>query len=360
MKLFNVGASRPATDAAWASAANDLVQRTLAQHGLVSPLGQGAQTNRVPLPSLDDMLVKLSGPTLRSGSAQNGIPDGAIFGDDTFTCASGSRSYRLYVPARASEGASGVVMMLHGCTQTPEDFAAGTGMNALADRDGFVVIYPAQSRGDNAQSCWNWFSRGDQRRDRGEPAILASLAQKVCAEHGVTRDATFVAGLSAGAAMAVILGETYPDVFAAVGAHSGLPAGSAKDVPSAFAAMAGNALDGPDPETAGHRVRTILFHGSADRTVHPSNGDGIARRARGAGPGQTVETSATGKAAGRTYVRDVSSDGNGTALVEHWTVDGQGHAWSGGQLAGSYTDPKGPDASAEMIRFFFENASKDI
>lgn len=359
MKLFNVGATRPAIDAARASAANDLVQRTLAQNGLISPLEQNGQTDQARVLSLDNMLAKLSGPTMRPRSPQIIVPDGAIFRDDEFTCVSGSRRFRQYVPAAASEGASGVVMMLHGCTQTPEDFAVGTGMNALADRKGFVVIYPAQSRGDNAQSCWNWFSRGDQRRGRGEPAILASLAQKVCAEHGVTRDHTFVAGLSAGAAMAAILGETYPDVFAAIGAHSGLPAGSAKDVSSAFAAMAGNALEGPDPVQADLRVRTILFHGSADHTVHPANSDGIARRARSAGPGQSVESTTSGEVEGRSYTRCVSSDTDGTALVEHWAIDGQGHAWSGGHPAGSYTDPKGPDASAEMARFFFETSSKD-
>lgn len=359
MKFFNVGASRPATNAAWALAANDLVQRTLAQHGLVSPLAQGGETHRVDLSALDGMLPKAACATTRSGLSQAPIPTGALFQDDIFTCAAGSRRYRAYIPASAANGASGVVMMLHGCSQTPEDFATGTGMNALADRDGFVVIYPAQSRGDNAQSCWNWFSRGDQRRGGGEPAILAALAQKVCADHGVTRDRTFVAGLSAGAAMAVILGETYPDVFAAIGAHSGLPVGSAKDVPSAFAAMAGKPLNSPDPVRTGRRVRTILFHGSADRTVHPMNSDGIARRAHRAGPSQSVELSTAGDAAGRTYTRNISSDADGIALVEHWTIEGQGHAWSGGQPGGSYTDPKGPNASAEMIRFFFETPNKD-
>lgn len=359
MKLFNVGATRPAADTAWASAANALVHRTLAQHGLATPLEQGEQTDRTNQSSLEEMSVTFSSRTRQPRVQEIGIPSGATFADATYACGAGSRRYRLYVPASASEGATGVVMMLHGCTQTPEDFAAGTGMNALADRHGFVVIYPAQSRGDNAQSCWNWFSRSDQRRGRGEPAILAGLAEKVRAEYDVTTNNTCVAGLSAGAAMAVILGETYPDVFAAVGAHSGLPAGSAKDVPSAFAAMAGDALVGPVPETASHRVRTILFHGSADRTVHPLNGEGIARRARGVGSTQSIETSDTGVASGRSYTREISSDVDGTVLVEHWTVEGQGHAWSGGQPGGSYTDPKGPDASAEMIRFFFEDTRKD-
>ena len=355
MKLFNVGAMRPASDGARLSAANDLVQRTLARHGLAGPAAPGGPTAVSALPSLTQMLAKLSSAQTGPGAAAVVVPDGAAFKDDTFTCAAGSRRFRTYVPAKAAKGATGVIVMLHGCTQSPEDFAVGTGMNALADAHGLVVIYPAQSRGDNAQSCWNWFSRGDQRRGRGEPAILAALTQQVCTEHGIKRDRTFVAGLSAGAAMAAILGETYPDVFAAVGAHSGLPLGSAKDVPSAFAAMAGNALETPGVAQAGHTVRTIVFHGTADSTVHPSNGDGIARRARDSHARQSVETSISGDTGGRRYTRALSCDLDGTALVEHWTVEGQGHAWSGGKPAGSYTDPKGPDASAEMIRFFFEN-----
>ncbi|WP_254656233.1 extracellular catalytic domain type 1 short-chain-length polyhydroxyalkanoate depolymerase [Jannaschia sp. CCS1] len=276
---------------------------------------------------------------------------------NTFTCRSGSRAYRMYVPTSASRGVSGVVMMLHGCTQTPEDFAAGTGMNALAEDYGLIVIYPAQSRGDNAQSCWNWFSRGDQGRGRGEPSILAELAMEVCADHGISRDRTFVAGLSAGGAMAAILGETYPDVFAAIGVHSGLPVGAAKDVPSAFAAMGGTILDAPVANLGNTPMRTIVFHGSADSTVHPKNGDHVARRALDAGAGQILLTSQRGEKNGRSYTQSIYSDPAGAAVVEHWCVDGQRHAWSGGQAVGSYTDASGPDASAEMVRFFLKAAA---
>lgn len=356
MKLFHVGATRPTINATRLSAANDLVQRTLAQHGLASPMGQGASAGRIGLPSLDGMLSKLSDLPTGPAQTQPVVAHNAQFTDKPYSCTSGSRSYRLYVPASAPEGVSGVVMMLHGCTQTPDDFAIGTGMNALADQYGFVVIYPAQSRGDNAQSCWNWFSRGDQRRGRGEPAILAGLAQEICGKYDVKRENAYVAGLSAGAAMAVILGEEYADVFAAVGAHSGLPVGAAKDVASAFSAMSGNALDGPDQVQSDNHVRTILFHGTADRTVHPSNGDGIANRARNAGPAQSLEVSVTGTIAGRSYSKDISSNAYGITLVEHWKVEGQGHAWSGGQAGGSFTDPQGPDASAEMVRFFFQSS----
>lgn len=360
MKLFNVGAMRPATDDARLSAANELVQRTLAQHGLVPEIGQAGGTSPISIPSLDGMLAKFVRPIGNAGHADVAIPVGAEFKRETFTCLSGSRTYRTYVPASASEGVTGVVMMLHGCTQTPEDFAAGTGMNALAEQHRFVVIYPAQSRGDNAQSCWNWFSRGDQRRGKGEPAILAGMAKQVCDEHDVGRDQTFVAGLSAGAAMAVILGETYGDVFAAVGAHSGLPVGAANDVPSAFAAMAGTALDAGPVQQSDASVRTIVFHGTADATVHPSNGDAIARRALAGNSSQSIETSNWGNVAGRDYACATSSDFDGLPIVEHWTIDGQGHAWSGGLSAGSYTDPKGPDASAEMIRFFFNTTNEEL
>ena len=360
MKFFNAGAPRRATDAARLSAANDLVHRTLARHGLLMSDNRTRAEEPTEPFSLNDLLSGVMGPWNAPAPVPSNLPAGAEFRQETYTCASGSRRFRTYIPAAAEAGATDVVVMLHGCSQTPEDFAAGTGMNGLAEKHAFIVVYPEQSRGDNAQSCWNWFSRGDQMRGRGEPDLLAGMTAQVCAEHGVARNNTFVAGLSAGAAMAAILGETYGDVFAAVGAHSGLPSGSAKDVPSAFAAMAGSALASPLPPVGGHRVRTIVFHGSSDNTVHPSNGHGIAQRARRINAPQSIETSMSGHAVGRRFTREVSSGPNGAGLVEYWAIDGQGHAWSGGQPGGSYTDPKGPDASAEMVRFFFEKSHEDL
>ncbi|MEQ6205015.1 PHB depolymerase family esterase [Sulfitobacter sp. HNIBRBA2951] len=360
MKFFNVGAMRPATDGARLSAANDLVQRTLARHGLVPQAGNAIQQKMPALPSLNSMLDQFAGATGNADAVDITMPEDAQFRRDTFTCPAGSRTYRTYIPASSVMGVTGVVMMLHGCTQTPEHFATGTGMNVLAEQHRFIVVYPAQSRGGNAQSCWNWFSRGDQRRGKGEPSILAGIASSVAKVHGVLRDKTFVAGLSAGAAMAVILGETYDDVFAAVGAHSGLPTGAAKDVASAFSAMAGAALDpGPQPEPA-VSTRTIVFHGTADATVHPSNGAAIARRAAGLNARQSIETECNGTTAGRRFTRIISSDLQGKPIVEYWAIEGQGHAWSGGQASGSYTDAKGPDASAEMIRFFYNSTDKDL
>lgn len=360
MKIFNVGALRPATDSARLSAANDLVQRTLARHGLVAQSGQVVRQKTSSLPSLNSMLDQFTGPKDNARAFDIMVPEGAQFRLDTYTCSAGSRTYRSYIPASATAGVTGLIMMLHGCTQTPEDFAAGTGMNALAEQHRFVVVYPAQSRGENAQSCWNWFSRGDQQRGKGEPAILAGIASAIAKEHGITRDHTFVAGLSAGAAMAVILGETYDDVFAAVGAHSGLPVGAAKDVVSAFAAMGGNAPDTDTQPRSASETRTIVFHGTADATVHPSNGDAIARRAVKLNAPQSIETIAKGTVAGRQFTRVTSSDLQGKPVVEHWMIEGQGHAWSGGQPAGSYTDAKGPNASTEMIRFFFNTPNKDL
>jgi len=356
---FNTGARRSVTDDARATrltAAQDLVQRTLAQHGLASFASPSSPPDAQGLISLlQGVLPTGDGTTTpRSTPKPADIPDGAQFLFGTHQGKSGSRAYRTYVPASAETGASGIVMMLHGCTQTPEDFAIGTGMNALAERDGFIVIYPEQSQGASAQTCWNWFSPNDQRRDRGEPEILAGIARMAMAQYDVPSERTFVAGLSAGAAMAVILGHTYPDVFAAAGAHSGLPYGVAKDVASAFAAMAGQRPD-ETAEPGRPGIRTIVFHGFADSTVHVSNGETIARNAERHAPSPSVQTTRKGTAGGRSYTATICTGPDGRDHLEHWVIDQLGHAWSGGQPGGSYTDPRGPDASAEMLRFFFES-----
>lgn len=352
---FSTGAKRSVNDEARAErlkAAQDLVQRTLAQHGLASPSSASSPVAAPVQAGLLQNVLSIGGRTLRADPSKAlNIPDGAQFLSATHQGRSGSRGYRTYVPVSAETGVSGIVMMLHGCTQTPEDFAIGTGMNALAEKHRLVVIYPEQARGANAQTCWNWFSPNDQHRDKGEPEILAGIAQKAMALYDVSPDCTFVAGLSAGAAMAVILGHTHPDVFAAVGAHSGLPYGAASNVASAFAAMAGQTAQGTvQPPSPG--VRTIVFHGSADSTVHPVNGAAIALNAERQGPSQSVQTSRKGNTSGRSYTTTISTGPERRDYLEHWVIDGLGHAWSGGQRGGSYTDPSGPEASAEMVRFF--------
>ena len=221
------------------------------------------------------------------------LPDGARFEARSHVGATGARDYRLYVPASAARGARGLVVMLHGCTQTPEDFAAGTGMNALAEAHGLLVAYPGQTASDNPNACWNWYRPKDQARGTGEPAIIAGLTSAVADEFDLPTDRIFVAGLSAGGAMAAILGETYPDLYAAVGVHSGLPRGAASDVRSAFAAMRHAPAVGT-PTPVGRTPRVIVFHGGADATVHPSNAAEIVARAGVDVPGATTEQTAAG------------------------------------------------------------------
>jgi poly(hydroxyalkanoate) depolymerase family esterase len=294
------------------------------------------------------------------GTAQHArqpiIPEGAQFLARTFTCPAGSRSYRLYVPASAPDLPRGLVVMLHGCKQDPEDFAAGTGMNAVAETHGLVIAYPRQSSADNASSCWNWFRPADQMRDRGEPSIIAGITKEIMSEFGLDRTRVFVAGLSAGGAMAAVMGETYPDLYSAAGIHSGLAYGSANDVLSAFSAMRGDGGLASSPKRLAnrHRLRTIVFQGSADLTVHPSNSDRIVAAATPTGAGCAVRQEPGRCASGRTYTRTIITDPAAGPAVEYWLVDGAGHAWSGGHPSGTYTDPHGPDASSQMVRFFLK------
>ena len=269
-------------------------------------------------------------------------PEGGRWQRLHWASAEGARDYRLYLPANPAPP-SGLVLLLHGCTQNPEDFVTGTRMIAEAERAGLILLVPEQGRGDNPQLCWNWFRPGDQQG--GEAALLAALASCVAREHGVPEGRVFAAGLSAGGAMAAILGAAHPEVFAAVGVHSGLPAGAAQDMAGAFAAMKG-ARGAARPI----RARTIAFHGSADATVAPANGEAVLAAAR-AGLRGATETAAHGLT-GRPWRVTRLGDAEGRAMAEHWVVDGLGHAWSGGDPRGSYADPKGPDASAEMVRFF--------
>jgi poly(hydroxyalkanoate) depolymerase family esterase len=285
--------------------------------------------------------------------------DGGAFLALNHTGPAGSRPYKLYVPAGAADRPRPLVVMLHGCKQNPDDFAAGTRMNALAEQHGFLVAYPAQSRNANGSNCWNWFRPEDQRREGGEPAILAGIVADVVRDHRVDPARVFVAGLSAGAAMAVILGQTHPEVFAAVGAHSGLPIGAAHDVGSAFMAMSGAQAGQSRPPSrrgaGGARgPRTIVFHGDQDATVVARNGEAIVAQAVAGGVPLTPTPRERASARGRDYTRTVYTDKDGRARVESWLLDGGAHAWSGGSAEGSYTDPTGPDASAEMVRFFLD------
>jgi poly(hydroxyalkanoate) depolymerase family esterase len=264
----------------------------------------------------------------------------------------GSLDYRLYVPANHEQRELALVVMLHGCTQNPEDFALGTRMNALAEEFGLIVAYPHQTRLANPNGCWNWFDRRHQNRGSGEPAKLAGLAQALAKEFDVRRERVFAAGLSAGGAMAEVLAATYPDVFDGVGIHSGLPYKSAADVPSAFAAMKGTpALDPAPLAASGRHVRKIIFHGLADSTVNPANGEHIfdeVERGETSLARSDLDWPIEGGRVSRTAVKD--SDGR--PVAEQWLVEGGGHAWFGGDLRGSFTQTVGLDASRVMVRFF--------
>jgi poly(hydroxyalkanoate) depolymerase family esterase len=258
------------------------------------------------------------------------------------------------VPSGYSGQSLPVVVMLHGCTQNPDDFAAGTRMNEVAEEHTFLVAYPRQPQSANMQKCWNWFNAGDQQREGGEPSLIAGIAMQVVEEFSADPTRIYVAGLSAGGAAAAIMAATYPDIFAAVGVHSGLACGAARDMPSAFAAMSGGGTIRQRGE--GRMVPTIVFHGDADRTVNPCNSDQVIAQARQkAALTQTVTHGET--PGGMAYTCTVQLDDAGGELLEQWVLHGAGHAWSGGSASGSYTDVRGPDASREMIRFFLAHPS---
>jgi len=275
----------------------------------------------------------------------------------TFACRHGSRDYLMYAPREPA--AQPVLLMLHGCTQSAADFARGTRMHARAAAEGYVVVYATQASRHNPNACWNWFRAADQQREQGEPAILAEMVRDVVRRFECDPNRVHVAGLSAGAAMAVNLAHLYPDVFRGVGVHSGLPFGCAHDVASAMAAM----RSGGSPRTVSDGgatrpvVPTIVFHGDRDTTVSVRNAERIVGSA---GPdaahhGIAWETVNTARSTDRFGFTTTRMRGpSGRSVVERWIVHGAGHAWFGGSTEGSYTDPRGPDATAEMLRFFRE------
>jgi poly(hydroxyalkanoate) depolymerase family esterase len=290
-------------------------------------------------------------------SAPAPLPPGARFEDRIYANKAGSRAYKLYIPSAYNGQALPLVVMLHGCTQSPDDFAAGTRMNDLAEENPFVVAYPAQDQSANPSKCWNWFKAGDQRRDRGEPSLIAGITRQIMRDYPIDPRRVYIAGLSAGGAAAAIMSATYPDLYAAVGVHSGLACGAASDMPSALAAMQHGASPVaplrhlPDhPEAV---IPIIVFHGDWDRTVNPINADQIIDQSKTKADLRT--TVSRGKTPGGiSYTRTVQADQSGRPILEQWTLHGAGHAWSGGSAAGSYTDPRGPDASREIIRFFLQ------
>ena len=306
----------------------------------------------------------------RSGNSSGRTPDAPIrgqFSEHAYTGSAGARRFKLFVPSTYRGQPLPLVVMLHGCRQAPDDFATGTRMNILAEERGCFVAYPEQSQSANISKCWNWFKAGDQGRDQGEPAIIAGLVRELLLTYGLDQERVYIAGLSAGGAMAVIMGRTYPDMFAAVGVHSGLPYGAAYDLPSAFVAMHRPGTADPRGErleTAQEwriSVPTIVFHGDRDMTVHPSNGEQVATDTAAVNADDRLKESpaAAESWAGETpggysYTCTTFKDDHERIVVEHWLVHGAAHAWFGGDPRGSFTDPNGPDATSEMMRFFLE------
>jgi len=313
-----------------------------ALRGLLDQIGQGG----LPMPG---------GGATEAPPAPAPLADGAKFLARSFSNQAGSRPYKLYVPSGYRGEPVPLVVMLHGCTQSPDDFAVGTRMNEAAERETCLVAYPGQTRSANVQKCWNWFNEQDQRRDAGEPSIIAGITREVMRDFAVDPRRVYVAGLSAGGAAAAVMGDAYPELYAAVGVHSGLACGAARDVPSALAAMQ-RGSDGAVPQPGARRrmVPAIVFHGDRDTTVNPRNGDAVVAQAtRAAALRMRTEQGRT--AGGHAYTRTLHDGADGQTVVEQWAVHGAAHAWFGGSPAGTYTDPRGPDATAEMLRFFLEH-----
>ncbi len=298
--------------------------------------------------------------TLDAREARIDVEDRGHFSTHAYSNAAGRRQYRLYVPAGSRGEPLPLIVMLHGCTQNADDFAAGTHMNALAERHQFLVAYPEQPQQANPSKCWNWFKPGDQHGERGEPSLIAGITREIIATHNVDPARVYVAGLSAGGAMAAIMINSHPELYAAAGVHSGLPAGCAHDLPSALAAMKG----GRRPTQARRAMHdtaslpkrpVIVFHGDADATVHIRNATQLVQ---GFAPRPHEDREQRRTVAGRrasTVSHLVSADG---VDAELWTIHGASHAWAGGNVRGSFTDPTGPDASAEMLRFFLEHPQR--
>ena len=339
-RLMQSGDLQAATAAIQAALGGDAMPAGAANDANVIDVDAHEVGRPVPAPT-----QKPSDPTVKPG------PTGQFISGSHTEGTAGTREYKLFIPPASFAEPLPLVVMLHGCTQNPDDFAAGTGMNDAALERGFYVLYPAQTQHANSSRCWNWFKRNHQKRGRGEPAVLAGMTKDVMARYNIDPQRVYVAGLSAGGAMAAILGDAYPDLFAAVGVHSGLATGSATNVQTALSVMQTGAAPAAVARTTASPP-TIVFHGDKDATVNPVNGEQVLAASAGS---HTLETTHAKSANGRSYTQRSYKESGGLVVAEHWAVHGAGHAWSGGSASGSYTDGTGPDATQEMLRFFLEH-----
>lgn len=281
--------------------------------------------------------------------------------DGTYTDEFGTLQYKLYLSA-ALRDRPPLFVMLHGASQTASDFAAGTRMPEVVEECGGIALFPEQSRTAHPLRSWNWYDTRHQFAEGGEPSLIVGLTRKIAADHGVDQRRIYVAGMSAGAAMAVILGQAFPGVYAAVGVHSGIPKGAAHDLMSALRTMSsGPSESWPRQPEVSHEVPTIVFHGDRDSTVHPLNGVAVlaqALRQEGAASQTAVIVSAgpTPMPGGRAVTLTTHRRHEGPCKAELWIVHGMGHAWTGGCSKGSFTDESGPDATREMLRFFLSQS----
>lgn len=334
------------------------VNRAMAEAMRLTRAGKLAEASAAFLKGLGGLSEKAemssTGAAPHAVAAQRS-PANGTFEAREYVGAAGRMDYMLFRPSGLAPGMP-LVVMLHGCNQSPEDFACGTGMNELAEGMGFLVAYPRQTQAAHQHKCWNWFRPGDQLRGQGEPALIAGLTHDIAASEQVDPARIYVAGLSAGGAQAAIMADAYPDVFAAVGIHSGLACGAATSMVGALTAMQAGAL--PTVLAGATRrnfVPVITFHGDRDRTVNEANARAIVEAATLTYGGALWVERERGTAAGRNFTRAISRNEAGQSVIEQWTIADAGHAWSGGNPQGSFADIEGPAASLEMLRFFLKH-----
>ncbi|MDQ1558015.1 MAG: hypothetical protein QOD32_1075 [Pyrinomonadaceae bacterium] len=309
--------------------------------------------------------------------------------EGTVANAAGTRNYKLWMPAGYdARKAAPLVLMLHGCLQTPDDFAAGARMNEVADRYTFLVVYAEQPATANPYKCWNWFDPAHQARGAGEPSLLAAVMADVRAKHKVDAQHVYAVGVSAGGAMASVMGAAYPDLFAGLGVCAGVEYKAATSVAAALAAQQSGGAEPNGQGTLAYQtivaatplatpprrraatatrarpMRVIVFHGTLDTVVRPVNGDQVITqwaqtndllddaRDNNSVDDKPDNTSDGEVPNGHKFTRYVYHDAAGKTLLEKWLIRDMKHAWSGGAAAGSYTDPQGVNASEEIWRFF--------